>query len=301
MAVSLLYKLNKGSTTSKSIKKTKKHEKTTKSKLKNKDTGSKHTQGASSLDNKNISLDSTFLEKVVNTFKNREAEDDSRKHDLLEDLSRKYVFLQFKLSKLPPEAHVKPLQITLKHPIYAGKDVCVFVKDPQKTWKEVLFGLKMPEIKKVIGVSKLRKKFKTHEDRKALCNSFDLFLCDKSVVPSLPSLLGSHFIEKKKLPIGVAFTKNKLKEALLRALNATYYKLSQGSCVSVKVATTSMSTQHIVENIEDTLESVKKFHMNDEVFKNHICSVFLNWGGSESLPLYSEDVLEANRINEAAK
>uniref|UniRef100_A0A3B0MKV7 Ribosomal protein L1p/L10e family, putative n=1 Tax=Theileria annulata TaxID=5874 RepID=A0A3B0MKV7_THEAN len=301
MAISKLFRLNKVNDKNKSSKNVKKFDKGAKSKPNKKVVPLKHTPGPSCIDNLKVSLDSSQLTKVIEAFKKREADSNSNEKDLLDESSRKYVLLQFRLSKLPPEPHVKPLQIQLKHPIYSGKEICVLVKDPQKTWKTVIFDLKIPEIKKVMGVGKLRKKYKTYEDKRALCNSFDLFLCDKSVLPSVPSILGSYFIEKKKLPVGVNLSKNKIKNSFLTAINSTYYKLSQGSFTSVRVATYSMPTDQIVDNVMKVLDSVKKFHTEHEVFKNHICSVFLNWGGSDSLPLYSEELLEVEKINDAAK
>lgn len=42
----------------------------------------------------------------------------------------------------------------------------------------------------VVGLSKLRTKYESHEAKRQLCNSFDLFLADERVLPSLPKLLG---------------------------------------------------------------------------------------------------------------
>lgn len=43
---------------------------------------------------------------------------------------------------------------------------------------------------KVIGASKLRTKYESHEAKRALCNAYDLFLADERVLPSLSQLLG---------------------------------------------------------------------------------------------------------------
>jgi ribosome biogenesis protein UTP30 len=42
----------------------------------------------------------------------------------------------------------------------------------------------------VIGVSKLRSKYESHEAKRALCAAYDLFLADERIVPVLPKLLG---------------------------------------------------------------------------------------------------------------
>ena len=46
---------------------------------------------------------------------------------------------------------------------------------------------------KIVGLSKLRSKFESHEAKRQLCASYDLFLADERVIPSLPKLLGSRF------------------------------------------------------------------------------------------------------------
>lgn len=49
---------------------------------------------------------------------------------------------------------------------------------------------KVAGVAKVIGVSKLKGKYEPFEAKRQLCNSFDLFLADDRVVPSLPKLIG---------------------------------------------------------------------------------------------------------------
>ena len=47
-------------------------------------------------------------------------------------------------------------------------------------------------VAKVIGVSKLKGKYEPFEAKRQLCNSYDLFIADDRVVPSLPKLIGMH-------------------------------------------------------------------------------------------------------------
>jgi ribosome biogenesis protein UTP30 len=55
----------------------------------------------------------------------------------------------------------------------------------------------------VLGLSKLRTKYESHEAKRALCAAHDLFLVDERVLPMLPKLLGKTFFAKKKQPIPV--------------------------------------------------------------------------------------------------
>lgn len=49
---------------------------------------------------------------------------------------------------------------------------------------------KIAGVAKVIGLSKLKGKYEPFEAKRQLCNSYDLFVADDRVVPSLPKLIG---------------------------------------------------------------------------------------------------------------
>lgn len=49
---------------------------------------------------------------------------------------------------------------------------------------------KVAGVAKVIGVSKLKGKYEPFEAKRQLCNSYDLFIADDRIVPSLPKLIG---------------------------------------------------------------------------------------------------------------
>eukprot|EP00375_Theileria_parva_P003637 XP_766322.1 hypothetical protein [Theileria parva strain Muguga] len=119
MAISKLYRLNKVNDKNKSSKNVKKLDKGAKSKPNKKVIPIKHTPGPSSADNKKVSVDSAQLTKVIEAFKKREANSNVSERDLLDESSGKYVFLQFRLSKVPPEPHVKPLQMSVKVGTYS--------------------------------------------------------------------------------------------------------------------------------------------------------------------------------------
>ena len=45
----------------------------------------------------------------------------------------------------------------------------------------------------VVGVSKLRTKYESHEAKRILAGAYDLFVADERVIPSLPKLLGASY------------------------------------------------------------------------------------------------------------
>ena len=67
---------------------------------------------------------------------------------------------------------------------------CVAAGEGHKAAKKRVRQEKIAGVSKVIGVSKLRTKYEPFEAKRTLCNSFNLFVADDRVIPSLPKLLG---------------------------------------------------------------------------------------------------------------
>lgn len=76
--------------------------------------------------------------------------------------------------------------------------VCLITKDPQRFYKDLLEQHKIKFVGRVVGLEKLRGKFKPFEARRQLMNEHGLFLVDERVVPLLPKLLGTKFFKAKK-------------------------------------------------------------------------------------------------------
>jgi hypothetical protein len=93
----------------------------------------------------------------------------------------------------------------LPHSLYNhdGVDICLICKDPQTTTQEWLDKEPVSGVKEVLGVMKLRKNYHQFEDKRELCDRFQLFLADERVLPLLPPLLGKYFFARKKQPIAV--------------------------------------------------------------------------------------------------
>lgn len=48
----------------------------------------------------------------------------------------------------------------------------------------------LSRVAKVVGLSKLKTKYESHESKRQLCAAYDLFVADERIIPSLPKLLG---------------------------------------------------------------------------------------------------------------
>lgn len=88
----------------------------------------------------------------------------------------------------------------LSHPLIDPRlsSICLLTKDPQREYKDLLEAKGVKFISRVVGVTKLKGKFKPYEARRQLLNEHGLFLADERVVPMLPNLLGKMFFEAKK-------------------------------------------------------------------------------------------------------
>lgn len=76
--------------------------------------------------------------------------------------------------------------------------ICLITKDPQREYKDLLEEKKIRFISRVVGVEKLKGKFKGFEERRMLLKENGLFLADERVIPLLPALLGKKFFVAKK-------------------------------------------------------------------------------------------------------
>lgn len=98
----------------------------------------------------------------------------------------------------------------IAHPLVDPRSsaVCLIVKDPQREYKDLLETHGIKFISRVIGITKLKGKFKPYEARRMLLKDHALFLADDRVTPLLPGLLGSKWFDAKKwvpFPLSMVF------------------------------------------------------------------------------------------------
>ena len=86
------------------------------------------------------------------------------------------------------------------HPLIDPRtsSICLITKDPQREYKNLLESKGIKFISRVVGITKLKGKFKPFEARRMLLKENGMFLADERVVPLLPKLLGSKWFEAKK-------------------------------------------------------------------------------------------------------
>ncbi|KAI8907299.1 ribosomal protein L1/ribosomal biogenesis protein [Gorgonomyces haynaldii] len=195
------------------------------------------------------------------------------------------VWLVFTTKKIHDKLKLKPVRIRIPHPFKENPSVCLFTKDPQREFKDKLAEIGMEA--KVIGISKLRTKHKTFEQKRLLCQTYDIFLADERILPMLPPMLGKTFFAKKKHPAPVDLTVEDLKKELESAVNATYLHHTQGACTSIRAGTVAQDPVSLADNIMEIVEQAAKKIPGKW---NNIQSINVKTNNSAALPIYTSVV-----------
>ncbi|KAK0539144.1 proteasome-interacting protein cic1 [Tilletia horrida] len=223
------------------------------------------------------------------------------------------LFLQLSLKRLAAPSSSspfpKPAQIPLPHALLSPESasVCLIVKDPQREYKDLLTSLNIRSIARIVGVTKLKGKFAPFDARRQLMNDHDLFLVDERVVGLMPRLLGKKWMESKKPPIPVKITHTRhLAAELDRAIGATYYLPTRGSCLTVRIGSLVAHTPtQLVDNLEAALPAIvqrlkpidsdagdKHEAPGTRSRWNNIQAIELKTGSSMALPIWNSSLVE---------
>eukprot|EP01087_Luapelamoeba_hula_P004975 TRINITY_DN1502_c0_g1_i1.p1 TRINITY_DN1502_c0_g1~~TRINITY_DN1502_c0_g1_i1.p1 ORF type:complete len:486 (+),score=194.59 TRINITY_DN1502_c0_g1_i1:77-1534(+) len=190
------------------------------------------------------------------------------------------------VKKIPEQPKsAKPIRVPIPHSFLTGMEMCIFTPDEQKHYRDLLIEAHaVPNLKKVVSISKLRSNYKRHEAKRKLLNSYDVFFVDKSVVPLVAPLLGREWYRSKKQPIPVELGKKNVLHQFTKAQNATYLHPPRGATFTIKVGRTSQHRDQIVANILAALDPViqripKRW--------DNIQSINVKTSRSPALPLYT--------------
>lgn len=210
----------------------------------------------------------------------------NEKEQRLFDQNTESVVLQFTLRDIPAKAAHKPVLIPLPTPLYEGSSVCIFVKDPQRTYKDLFLKHPPHPQYKVVGVGKLKSKYRRFEDRRELCDGHDLFLCDAKVVEMMPNVLGKYFyFTKKKLPIPVkvAPKDDNPVAPLVDAIRSTVLRTPGGPSGSVKIGRCDMTTEELFKNAKKVLPVIFKHFAGEG---NAVTQVHIQATDAPALPVF---------------
>ncbi|XP_061191368.1 ribosomal L1 domain-containing protein 1-like [Saccostrea echinata] len=215
-----------------------------------------------------------------------------KKSDILQERER--INLQINMKKIPnmPELTI---QMNLPHGLFTpDTDVCLFVKDLDKTsrefeltedhFRDMLVDKGVNCIRKIIPLKELKLEYKPFEAKRNLSNEFGLFLADKRIMRLLPSLLGKNFYGRKRNPIQVDLEAKNLKAEVTKAVNSTRCIIkNRGSSSVVTIGHTEQSCDQIVDNVLKAIELLsQKFPGGPDNIK----SLQVKTDTSMSIPFY---------------
>ncbi|KAB0394986.1 hypothetical protein E2I00_007496, partial [Balaenoptera physalus] len=113
----------------------------------------------------------------------------------------------------------------------------------------VLWKIPSKELR-IIPLRTLKKEYKAYEAKLRLLGSFDFFITDARIRRLLPSHLGRHFYNRKKVPVPVNLQAKDLSREISDCVGGTVLNISKsGSCSTIRIGHTGMQVQHIVENV----------------------------------------------------
>jgi ribosome biogenesis protein UTP30 len=225
------------------------------------------------------------VEQCLEALKKCVKPQEAAKEALIPDAN--HLFIVISTKKIPERAAVSPIRIPIPHSYRQSTDqVCLFTKDPQREYKDLLKEKGINDVNKVIGVEKLRKKYQPYEARRILCSSYDLFLVDRRVVPMMSRLLGKTFLQRKKFPVPVNLTSGNLTSELQRAIHSAHMTISTGTCITVRIGDARhQSMDQLADNVIQALPHIVK-HVQNEW--SNIQSIQLKTTASLSLPIYQD-------------
>ena len=159
----------------------------------------------------------------------------------------------------------------LKHSLYDEKpDVCFFIGDsiPKKadqeeavrTFKEKLQAAGITNVTQVMTLGQLKRDYTTHNLKLKLCHTYDVFLVESRIAEHIYSILGKHFIKKRKRPFQVDTKNDKtMKISIDNTLKKSVMKISPKSLISsFEIGVSKMDDNKMVDNVMSAIEQLQE-------------------------------------------
>lgn len=230
----------------------------------------------------------------------------------------------------------------IPHPLESSSasTICLITADPQRSFKDVIAHPSFPadlrpRITRVIGLSKLKSKYKQYEERRQLFAEHDIFLADDRIVTLLPQILGKTFYQggaKRPVPVNIAAPRKRdatgktmklapgekkapkkegegssagspadVAKEITKTLSSALVHLAPGVSTSIKVAKSNFTPDQAAENIDAVLKVVTEKFIT-KGWRN-IRSINIKGPESASYPIWEaselwvdeEDVLEEKK------
>lgn len=119
--------------------------------------------------------------------------------------------------------------------------------------------LGVTDIKTILPLSKLKEDYGPNNMKIKLLHMYDLFLVESEIAEHTYTILGKHFITKRKRPAQIDLSKTEtVLTSIEHAKRKVSFKLGPSSNTSfIEVGTVKMSVEQSVANVKATLEQLK--------------------------------------------
>lgn len=216
------------------------------------------------------------------------------------------ISLLFTLWRIPKKAQT--IRIPLPNAQRTDTDeVCLFVRDEpkmtseqtQRFYKRLLEENGVKGIAEIIPYNTLKKEYKPYEAKRRLLNNFDVFISDDRIRRLLPSHLGKHFYERKKVPLCVNMKSKNVAKEIQKVVQGSNLKVTnKGSCCMARVGHSDMTAEELTENIEAAVKTVAaKIRMKEPVIK----IIHVKSQSSVALPIYTANLSHLKLLKKAEK
>lgn len=161
----------------------------------------------------------------------------------------------------------------LKNSLFGDEqpDICFIIRDNKAKkglvvdetvmkFEELLKEVGITNVKTILTLTKLKQDYGPNNMKIKLLNTYDIFLVESEIAEHAYTILGKHFIKKRKRPAQIDTSKKEtMKISVDNALNKVSFKISSNSNFSIfEVGTYQMENPKIVENIADAIEQLKE-------------------------------------------
>lgn len=181
------------------------------------------------------------------------------------------VILQFDFAMKPALKNKSFFFDVAKSPVFDPEtsEVCVIVKDvkgvdkyEQREDMKKEIRVSCPYITEVFPYKMVKTDFRTFEQKRNFCQSYDFFVADRDVFHTLPVMLGTTFIKARKMPrkVNNIDARNATLDATIRkALGQAFWWVDgRGTCTSIIIGKSNWTTAELLTNIEQVLIQVAK-------------------------------------------
>ncbi|KAF2213312.1 hypothetical protein CERZMDRAFT_5502, partial [Cercospora zeae-maydis SCOH1-5] len=226
---------------------------------------------------------------------------------------------------------LKPGKIVLPNPLRSvdeeGLRICLITADPQRKYKDLVAESSFPldvgkRIARVIGMEKLKSKYKSYESKRQLFSEYDVFLADDRIITYLPTVLGKVFYKggsKRPIPITLEGKRQNILEngekrkklaeggskvekkdvrpedvahEITKALGAALVHLAPSTTTAIKVGKASMTAEQVQANVEAVVTGMVEKYVPQQ-WRN-VRAVHVKGPETVALPIWLTDELWAD-------